>query len=190
FVAVNIEYSLAPRYRYPAQLNDCKAAVLWIRENAATLNVDPERIGAFGYSAGAHLALLLATTGGSAGDPARIQAVVAGAPPANLAALPGPADRTLRRLLGADREEAPELYRQASPIFHVSADDPPAFLYHGRYDWVVPIQQSRDLAERLRAFGVAVEMLESDSGHLTSAPFREETPVGLQAAIAFLQRHL
>lgn len=190
FVAVNIEYSLAPRYRFPAQLNDCKAAVLWIRSNAAALNVDSKRIGAFGYSAGAHLALLLATTGGELSDPARIQAVVAGAPPANLAAMPGPADRTLRRLLGADFDEAPELYRQASPIAHVSPDDPPAFLYHGRYDWVVPVQQSRDMADRLRAAGVLVEILESDSGHLSSAPFREETPIGLQAAIAFLLRHL
>jgi acetyl esterase/lipase len=190
FVAVNIEYSLAPRYRFPAQLHDCRAAVLWIREHAAALNVDPERIGAFGYSAGGHLALLLATTGRSQSDPARIQAVVAGAPPANLAAMPGPADRTLRRLLGADREEAPELYRQASPVAHVSADDPPAFLYHGRYDWVVPFTQSEDMARRLRAAGVTVELLAGEGGHVSSAPFRDEVPVGLLPAIEFLKRHL
>ncbi len=190
FVAVNIEYSLAPRYRFPAQLEDCRAAVLWIRKHARELNVDASRIGAFGYSAGAHLALMLATTGRDERDPARIQAVVAGAPPANLAAMPGPADRTLRRLLGADRDDAPQLYREASPVSHVSADDPPAFLYHGRYDWVVPVEQSREMADRLREAGVVVELFEGEGGHLSSAPFREETPVGLQAAIAFLKRYL
>ncbi|MCR9142119.1 MAG: alpha/beta hydrolase [bacterium] len=190
FVAVNIEYSLAPRYRYPAQLEDCRKAVVWIREQAAALNVDPQRVGAFGYSAGAHLALLLATTGRNAQDPARIQAVVAGAPPADLEGMPQTADRTLERLLGADREEAPELYRQASPISHVSSDDPPAFLYHGRYDWIVPVEQSREMAKRLREAGVTVEVFEGDGGHLTSAPFREGTPVGLPAAIRFLKQHL
>ena len=192
FVAMNIEYRLAPDHRHPAQLEDCRTAVRWLREHAAELNIDANRIGAIGYSAGAHLALLLAlhdTGPASAHSQAagndRIQAVVAGAAPCDLTAFPENAP--MQRLLGASLADAPDLYRLASPITHVSPDDPPVFLYHGRYDWVVPVQQTRKLVESLRQAGVHVESYESEQGHLTSAVNNE---VELERAVQFLRAWL
>ncbi len=187
FVVANIEYSLAPDYQFPAPLEDCRTAVRWLRQNASNYDIDAERIGAFGFSAGGHLALLLATTDGEAGaaDSSAIQAVVAGAPPVDLYAFPE--NSAMRRLLGVRRKEAPELYRKASPINHISANDPPTFLYHGRYDWLVPVAQSRRMAAGLEAAGVTVKLLETKQGHQPAAPDNAE---GLGRAIAFLKEHL
>ena len=185
YVAVNIEYRLAPRYQYPAPLEDCRAAVRWVRENAREWRVDPARIGAFGYSAGGHLALLLATTHAGPGDVTGIQAVVAGAAPADLSAFIE--NRPMKLLLGAGRDDAPELYRMASPITHISTDDPPTFLYHGRDDWIVPVDQSRRMAHALRQNGVVVQIYESEQGHLTAAV---RNAAELSRAVDFLDQHL
>lgn len=186
FIVANIEYSLAPDFQFPAQLEDCRAAVSWLRQNAERYGLDPARIGAFGFSAGGHLALLLATAQAEQNpDATAVQAVVAGAPPVDLLAFPE--NSAMRRLLGVRRRKAPQLYRDASPINHISADDPPTFLYHGRYDWIVPVDQSRRMAERLEAAGVLVELFETKQGHLTAAT---DNAVGLTRAIEFLQKHL
>src|SRR5712691_3000594 len=62
YVAVTVSYRLAPQAKFPAQIEDCKATVRWLRANAKDLKINPERIGALGFSAGAHLACLLGTT--------------------------------------------------------------------------------------------------------------------------------
>ena len=155
YVAVPIDYRLTdeldansqPKYPWPAQIHDVKCAVRWLRSNAERLNIDPGRIGAAGYSAGGHLALMLALTDpsdgleGDCGDlsySSRIQAAVSLAGPMDLAYAydPGTAYGRLAygRLLGGNPEEKPKEYRSASPIFYGSHDDPPVLTVLGERD--------------------------------------------------------
>jgi acetyl esterase/lipase len=194
YVAVNIDYRLAPAHHFPAQVHDCKEAVRWIRSHAEELSVDPARVGGFGYSAGAHLVALLATTqpadgleGPSFGPPVStaLQAAVLGAAPSDLHRLPpSPA---VRGFLGGTEEEVPWLYDLASPIRYVSPGDPPVFVYHGRSDLVVPVSHARSMVEALERAGVPHEYHESDLGHV-AAFFLDGDEV--EKAIAFLDRHL
>jgi acetyl esterase/lipase len=155
-------------HRFPAQLEDARDAIRWTRLHAASLYVDPERIGAFGYSAGAHLAALVATR---PAENARIQAVAVGGVPADLAALP-PNGKTTG-LLGGSARELPGRYTDASPLFHVSADDPPFFIYHARFDWIVDVEQGRELRRALRQREVPTEYRETRVGHLAAFVLRQ-----------------
>src|SRR6185312_16329435 len=94
YVAVSPDYRLAPRDHFPAQIEDCKAVVRWLRANAEKYHINPQRIGAFGFSAGAHLACLLGVTskdegldgnGGNAEQSSAVQAVVSFFGPTDLA---------------------------------------------------------------------------------------------------------
>ncbi|MFQ6090625.1 MAG: alkaline phosphatase family protein, partial [Candidatus Bipolaricaulia bacterium] len=137
YVGFAINYRLAPGFKFPAQIEDVKCAVRWVRQHAAEYNVDPDRIGALGTSAGGHLVGLLGVTDGSeglegaCGDPAissRVQAVVPYFGPMDLVELfSGTAHgaQTAMKLLGTTCEASPETCRRASPIAHVSPDDPP-----------------------------------------------------------------
>lgn len=191
YVVANVSYRLAPAHPYPAALEDARDAVRFLRQRADELNIDPQRIGAFGYSAGGHLAMLLATApdaGGSAAYPAtgsEIAAVVAGGTPADLTQFAD--SNAVIGFLGATYEERPELYRLASPITHAGAGDPPAFLYHGRSDWIVDIEQTRTLAAKLRAAAVPVELVEYTFGHIAVFLFGNDE---LEASTRFLDRHL
>jgi len=180
YVAVSIDYRLAPDHPFPAQLEDCRAALRWMRQQAGALDVDPQRIAAFGYSAGGHLVALLATDQAPDAD-ARVQAAVAGGAPTDLARF-GDA-RVMRRLLGGAPGELPTRARAASPLTYASADDPPLFLYHGRYDWMVEPAHALVLRDRLADAGVAVQYLEVPRGHFTTFALDDE-PVA--AATAFL----
>lgn len=163
FVAFNIDYRHAPEFRFPDQVHDVWAAVRWMRAHAQRFQINPERIGAFGYSAGAHLVALAGVTSPEElrGEPKKtagggeLQAVVAGGTPADLTL--DPDSDAVERFLGASWEENPDLFRKASPLFHVSPDDPPFFLYHGKADQVVDIEHSKRMAEALKKAGVPVE---------------------------------
>ncbi len=159
YLAVNIEYRLAPEYTFPAPLQDCKDAIRWMRSNAQRFHIDPTRIGAFGYSAGGHLVALLATTraeDGLDGDvsvdspSARIQAAVIGGAPIDLRKLPP--NPFVQSFLGNRRDQT--AYTAASPISYVGPDDPPIFIYHGKLDVVVSETQARAFAEALARAGV------------------------------------
>ena len=190
YTTVAIDYRLAPAHRFPAPLDDCRDAVRWMRGNAARYRIDPRRVGAFGYSAGAHLVALLATDAavepddGTTEISARIQAAVVGGTPADLR---GYDNRAVRALLGGTRADLPELYARASPIVFVSPGDPPMFLYHGRHDWIVDVAQSRAMVDALRAAEVPVEYYESRLGHAAAFLFDGEE---VARAIAFFDRWL
>jgi acetyl esterase/lipase len=171
YVAVSPDYRLAPGHPFPAAIEDCKCAVRWLRANAKHYKVDPERIGAMGFSAGAHLACLLGLTQrgdgleGSGGNPqesSRVQAVVSFFGPTDLAR-PGFSKEVqtnnLTPLLGGTAAEKPEAYRRASPATYVRKDAPPFLLLHGSEDRVVPPDQSDDLAERLRKAGASARVV-------------------------------
>jgi len=194
YVAVAINYRLAPENRFPAPLYDCQEAVRWMRDNAERLHVDPARIGGYGYSAGAHLVALLATTDAAdgfdevAGAPdsqTRLQAAVLGAAPVDLQQfIPNPA---MTRLLGAWPSERPDVYALASPITFVTPDDPPMFLYHGSSDWMVDVSQSRLMLAALEGAGVPSGYYETPGGHFSTFLFDSGQ---VSRAIDFLDRWL
>lgn len=162
YVCVSVNYLLAAEGKpsWPQNLHDCKLAVRFLRINAEKYHVDPRHIGVIGGSAGGHLAAMLGLTGSEAGlDPpgphadvsCRVQAVVP---------MYGPAE--LRRdtlMLPRKREEDPKLYELASPVTHVSADDPPFLVLHGTADKTVPYEQSEILAAALKKGGVPAELV-------------------------------
>ena len=166
-VAVAISYRLAPRHKFPAQIEDCKAAVRWMRSHAGQLRIDPLQVGAFGYSAGAHLVALLGTTDSDDGlegveDPSqypdtRLQAVACGGMPCDFRVMELDSPR-LAFWLGGTRRQVGELYRQASPRAFATQDDPPMFFFHGEKDDLVPILSPRAMCDSLEAVGVQAEM--------------------------------
>ncbi len=182
FVAVNVDYSLAPRFRYPANLEDLREAVRWSRKNAASFRGDPSFVAAYGYSSGGHLALLLGANQ-SRDEEARVQAVISGGAPADFFLMPD----SFARVFGASRADNPELYKEVSPVSHVNRNTPPMFIYHGRDDWMIDVEHARSMARRLRENGVVVELVEYARGHLTAELWKEEA---LEPAVEFLRKQV
>ena len=166
YAVASIDYRLTSTAPFPAQIEDCKAAVRWLRANAAKYNLDADRIGVWGMSAGGHLAALLGTSGGvpeleGSGDnmqySSRVQAVCDVAGPTDLPALTnvGPKRMSaIEGLLGGPLEKDKAKAIAASPIHYVSKDDPPFLIVHGEGDRVIPVEQSQRLYEALRKAGV------------------------------------
>jgi len=189
YVAFTIDYRLTPTSQFPAQLDDCRAAVRWLRANAATRRVDPSRLAGFGYSAGGHLVALLATAndlpGDAPGPMPRLRAAAIGGAPVDLRRFRD--NRIMTALLGGTQAEVPDRYAVASPITHVTPDDPPMFLYHGRSDWMVDVEQARAMQAALRAAGVPAELYETGFGHVATFLFADDA---VADAIRFFDRWL
>ena len=162
FVCVCSEYRLSGESSWPAQLHDVKAALRWLRANAARFGIDESRICVSGNSAGAHLALMLAGVadgdlegdGGNAGVSSACAAVVAIYPPTLLRV--GSADDAIGLLLGGKVTRTVE--DQASPLSYARADFPPTMLVHGNADEVVPVEASFEMYHALAQAGASVEM--------------------------------
>ncbi len=221
FFVASIEYRLSGEAKWPAQIEDCKLGVRWMRANAAKYNVDPGRIGCWGGSAGAHLAACLGTMdqpeyeghGGYEGVSSRVQAVVDYCGPVDFTSgtfangsttIPEvnkeKAIAMLNALFGATFAEKPELWRQASPLVHVRAGDPPFLIVHGELDEAVSLAQATTFAAALRQAGVPVELqVVKGLGHdfepiwkgwpnaPTTVPTASELKTGM---IEFLDRYL
>ncbi len=183
-----ITYRFSQEAIYPAAVEDAKCAVRWMRANARDLNVNADRIGAGGGSAGGHLAAMLATTahlpalegrGGHADCSSRIGCAVLFNPAVDMAGLLNPAALEVTvRFMGGTSEQRPELYREASPLFHVSKDTAPCLLFHGVADVIVPHGQSARFEKALRSFGVEVELVSVEGkghGFFNASPFLEST---------------
>lgn len=198
YVAVTISYRLAPKHVFPAQIEDCKCAVRWLRAKASELGIDPQRIGAVGGSAGAHLAMMLALMdagdglegeGGWAEQPSKVQAAVSFVGPTNLVgSFPPVSTAILQTFLGGTMEEKLELYRRASPVTYVNAGDPPLLLFAGTKDPLVPYDQAFQMTTALHEAGVAgrVELL-IGAGHGWGGKEMERT---LKATFEFLDEQL
>lgn len=189
FVVASADYRLTDTATFPAQLLDAKAAVRWLRAHAVDYGVDPDRIYAWGDSAGGHLASLVGLAARAAepkvteaaeptepdanpasGGDDRVAAVAAWYPPTDLERMGGQArpDAVARAddpgsrealLLGAQPADAPDKARAASPLTYVHPDAPPFLLIHGTSDRFVPVAQSTGFAVALEAAGNAVELL-------------------------------
>ena len=164
YVGMSINYVLAKdgKVTWPQNLHDCKTAVRWLRKNADRLQIDPDRIGVIGGSAGGHLAAMVAVTGPGDGlDPAEPYGDVSCQVKCAVD-LYGPADLTGRpeiKMFGKTSAEAPELYKNASPTSHLDKSDPPILIMHGTADTTVPLEQSKLFAAALAKAGVEHELV-------------------------------
>ncbi len=175
YLVAAVNYRLAPRYKFPAQIEDLKCAVRFLRVNAATYGLDPAHIGVFGDSAGGHLAALLGVTEencrfddalGWIKQSTQVQAVVDMFGPADLT-LTFERDRSLliEHVFGTSDPED-EIIRRASPVTYVSSDDPPFLIIHGNRDDQVLLNQSEELYQKLVSTGVPANFtVVQNSGH-------------------------
>jgi len=172
-VAATLDYRLLreriegkPKYPFPAQLSDVKAAVRWLRAHAVTYGINAERIGAVGWSSGGHLALLLGLTkasdglegdSGSPGFSSAVQAVVSVAGVVDLADMyrTSSLQAPLVDLLGGTPEEVPVAYRTASPITYVRKDSPPILTLQGDQDTTVRPSQAEALDRAMKNVGAS-----------------------------------
>jgi acetyl esterase/lipase len=170
FVAVTVDYRLAPKDPFPAAVHDVKAAVRWLRLNAEKYHVDPNRIGATGDSAGGHLAQFLAVTGDvrafdgdqNPGAPSDIACVVNFYGTSDLTRSYGrsvDAHEVLPLFLGGDVSQARQRHVLASPLYWVTPRAAPTLLIHGTDDKYVNYEQATWIHERLKAAQVEVELL-------------------------------
>ena len=199
FVAISPRYRHCPANLFPAQVSDAKAAVRWLRSHAQEYRIDVDHIGAMGFSAGAHLALMLGTTGpadGLEGDaPAdspstRVQAVVNYFGPTELAATDiSPLSKSLvRDFLGAEASDQPKLAASASPLTYVDRTDASILTFHGTADTVVPVSQAIRLSEAMTKAGLSgrTELI-SGLGHGWSGVPLART---MEATYAFFEAQL
>lgn len=164
YASATVQYRLAPKYRWPAQVEDVKCAVRFLRANAEKYGLDGKHIGAVGFSAGAHLALMLGTVddpalegkGGWEKESSKVQAAVSFFGPTDLLAkdLPEQSLGILKEFLGGTQEEKSDAYRAASPLAHVSAGDAPVLMFQGTKDPLIPTGQATVMDEALRKAGV------------------------------------
>ena len=207
YVAVTVSYRLTEaddqgktKHPFPAQVNDVKCAVRWLRANAARYRVAPDRIGATGSSAGGHLSLMLGLTdaaaklegsGGHADRSSRVQAVVNYFGPTDMLELQrtsAGAKPIVASFLGGPPRQARNLYLASSPTTYASQDDPPVLSLHGADDRLVPPDQARLLAKKMKAAGASHTLVILDGqGH----GFRGEAAAKAKAAkYEFFDKHL
>lgn len=157
YVTMNVNYRLTGEAPFPACIEDVKCAVRWLRAHADQYKIDPERIGGYGHSAGAHLVLMLAMTTKSAGlegdggwdaYSSRLNMVIAGSPPTELG------------------RQSPMAKKEWWPIAYISADQPPMFLIQGSDDNIVRPALTDDFVSKMKAAGANIEYLKIDGvGH-------------------------
>jgi acetyl esterase/lipase len=176
YALVSINYRLSGQAIFPAQIHDSKAAIRWIRANAAQYNLDPTRIGVWGSSAGGHLVALLGTSNdvidleGTVGSnlqySSRVQAVVDWFGPTDFLQMDTQAiaqgcsasthdapNSPESNLVGCPIQSCPTLVQRANPLTYFTTDDPPFFIQHGGADCTVPNGQSRILQTLMQNAG-------------------------------------
>jgi acetyl esterase/lipase len=174
YAVASINYRLSQHAKFPAQIEDCKAAVRWLRAHAAEYRLDAKQIAAWGASAGGHLAAMLGTTGdvkefdvgGNLDQSSRVQAVVDYFGPTDFLQMDAhrlpngmthdPANSPESLLIGGAIQENKDKTARANPITYVTSDDPPFLICHGDADQLVPHHQSELLDAALRKAGVTV----------------------------------
>ena len=181
YAVASIDYRLAPKFTWPAQIDDCKAAVRWLRANAARFHLDPNRVGAFGTSAGGHLAAVLGTSAGvadlegldlgNAQFSSAVRAVVDLYGPVDLLTMdaqklpcyPGLSanDPFLppSLLIGCPIQSCPDKTRTSNPITYIDRSDPAFLIMQGKQDCLTPWQQAQELYDALHLAGVPAKLV-------------------------------
>jgi acetyl esterase/lipase len=198
YAVVSLNYRLYPAVRFPKMIEDVKCAIRSLRAHAQEFHLDANRIAAIGVSAGGHLVSLLGTTDSSAGwdvgeyleQSSRVQAVIAIAPATDLTQRFLSPDLQAQLLAGFGEANI----FTASPITHVTPDDPPFLLIHGNRDPLLPVQQSQSMYEKLIAMGVPTQLVIVENGdHGLTAPDGSARPNLLeihQIILNFLGQYL
>ena len=194
--AVVINYRLAPKDKFPAQIDDVRLAIHFVRTHASEYGWDAERLGLLGYSAGGHLVALWQTLqdeplttrqAASAVSPSHplwqsksaARLAIAGGPPCDFRDLP-PGNTSLAYWLGGSRGECPDAYRLASPASHASQPDGPIVLIHGQADNIVPVESSERMHRELTNSGATSRLvLVPRLGHMLTflSPAFQKDPV-------------
>jgi acetyl esterase/lipase len=200
FVAATVTYRLAPKYQFPAAVYDVKAAVRWLRANAATYHIDPAKIGVTGDSAGGHLAQFLGVTpgvsefegdGGHADQSSAVTCVVNRYGPSDLTRSYGKsvdAAEVLPLWLGGNLETARPRHIRASPLNWANPNAAPTLILHGTDDKYVAYEQAVWMRDRLQACGVEVELKTFEgAGHGFKGQDAEQAE---HALIEFFEKHL
>jgi acetyl esterase/lipase len=212
YVVASVEYRFSQKAIFPAQAQDCQAAIRWLRANAKKYNIDPEHIGIGGASAGGHLVALLGTSGGKKAFPPiggnedqsdRVQAVCDLFGPADFYTVVAQAkeDKNARNKFnwnvddpyskligGAKLGEDKEKCDAVSPVHYVSHDNAPFLIIHGDHDRLVPYAQSVELAELLNKAGVEVTLQRMPGSDHGGAAFN--LPAVNKLTQAFFDKHL
>jgi acetyl esterase/lipase len=214
YAVVSINYRLSGEAIWPAQINDVKAAVRWVRANAKQYKLNPDKIAAWGGSAGGHLSAMVGTSGnvkeledlsqGNADQSSRVQAVVDWFGPTDFLKMDEQAKESKvanpqvhsvpnspeSQLIGKNLQDAPDLVKAANPETYITEDDPPFFIQHGLNDPLVPYPQSVNLAKKLeQTLGkgkVTIELI-PETGHGGPA---FQTEQNLHKVFAFLDKYL
>jgi acetyl esterase/lipase len=199
YVAATVEYRLTGVAKWPAQVNDVKCAVRFLRANASKYGIDPDHIGAVGFSAGAHLAMMLAVAGkddnlegdgGSTEQSSAIHAAVSFFGPTDLARddLPIAGHNLVEKLVGHLPEKGNKACERASPLYYVSKGDAPMLLFQGMADPLVPYTQATVMAEAMAKAQIPgrVELIMNASHGWNG----EELARTVDATVAFLDTWL
>jgi acetyl esterase/lipase len=216
YLVASIEYRLSTTAPWPAQLEDCKLGVRWLRANADKYHIDPAHIGLYGHSAGGHLVACLGTmddpkyegAGGYAGVSSKVQAIVDTSGPVDFRAgnfydgstytkaKGAYSDDLLLTLFGTPFAKNPALWAEGSPVTHVQAGDPPFFIASGEIDPIVSPVQGKTLADALEKAGVPVEFVfvknaNHGLGGLPGGPASDPSPGELRKRmLAFYAKYL
>ncbi len=198
YVVASVGYRLAPKHPFPAQIQDARAAVRFLRANAKTYHIAPDKFAAGGFSAGGHLALLLGLAdkvdgwdaGGNTDQSSRVQCVVDFFGPTDLALYNTEAiqDSYLVPVFGKGAKTDKEVFKRASPITYASKTAPPVLMFHGTFDLVVPVGHSEALHKKLQDAGAPSELVTVfGEGHGWNGRTFTKT---FNTALTFLDTHL
>lgn len=179
FVAFNVTYRLAPKNLFPKPLADVKDSITWVQAHASKYQVDPSLISGWGYSAGAHLILMVGLNPDTG-----LKSIVSGGTPADLTVWPN--SDMVNGLLGVTYKENPALWKKASPVNLVEKKSPPVFLYHGVFDKLVEVDQMDKMEAALKAQKIPVETLRINFlGHVAVYFFSQKS---VDEGIRFLKQ--
>jgi len=169
YVGATVGYRFAPKHRFPAQIEDVKCAIRFLRANAEKYGIDKDRIGAVGFSAGAHLSMLLGVMdkedglegeGGSPGESSKVNVVVSWFGPTDLTTSdwPDASRKLVEQFIGASKDDPKaekfEGFKKASPVTYVNKGDAPTLLIQGTKDRLVPYAQANLMIDALTKAGV------------------------------------
>ena len=199
YVTACIDYRLSGEAPFPGAIEDVKCAVRWMRSNAQSINVDPERIAISGNSSGGHLALMTAyssdydtwnQSGGHQGVSSAVSTVIALYAPFSLSDPWGRQNADVASFLATTWEDQPDLFELASPKQHLDAKDPPTLILHGTVDMVIPVGQSDALAERLKELNIPYDYGRLDGWPHAFDIFEPGHEWACSQITPFLEKHL